>query len=284
MYAYVMRPETLPKSYHKFIVRQGPIHETVLNAVEDSCRGSKVDTVRLMNYVKDKGGERAVAAVRPYLEKPVVDMIPVEALHPHTSSSILATFQSFVGTAQRILPVYLSLTLVPAVVLRTNTVLKDPAGVLAKSIFSAARSTAFLATFCSSYMAQACLQRHIFQRMKWKDNKITYWVAGLFSSLAVLMEKKNRRSELALYCFPRAADSIFLILNDHRLMFTIPYGQLVLFCSSMSAIMFFYENHVKTVSPLVAKLLNRFLEHDIQISSGIEKDAQDKKMIKLNEE
>ena len=33
MYAYVMRPESLPSSYYKFIVRTGPIDEIALEAV-----------------------------------------------------------------------------------------------------------------------------------------------------------------------------------------------------------------------------------------------------------
>jgi len=33
MYAYVMRPNTLPPSYYKFIVRAGPIEEIALEAV-----------------------------------------------------------------------------------------------------------------------------------------------------------------------------------------------------------------------------------------------------------
>ena len=43
MYAYVMRPETLPASYNKFIVNTGPIDKVVLSAVRDQIRGAPVD-------------------------------------------------------------------------------------------------------------------------------------------------------------------------------------------------------------------------------------------------
>ena len=43
MYAYVMRPETLPHSYWKFIVKSGPVSETVLEAVRRNNRGLPVD-------------------------------------------------------------------------------------------------------------------------------------------------------------------------------------------------------------------------------------------------
>mmetsp|Transcript_24958 Transcript_24958/g.30490 ORF Transcript_24958/g.30490 Transcript_24958/m.30490 type:complete len:432 (-) Transcript_24958:466-1761(-) len=210
MYAYVMRKETLPAAYHKFIVNQGPIDGTILNAVEKSCRGMPVDKTAVMEYVQTAGGKEAVKLVKPWLEKRNINMIPNHALHPHTRSSILATIHSFVGTAKRIFPVYLALALVPAMVLRYKRFVANPLGVIAKATASAAQSTSFLAGFCSSYMGQICLQRIIFQKMGWKDRKQIYWLAGFISSASILLEKKGRRSELALYALPRAADSFFL--------------------------------------------------------------------------
>ena len=43
MYAYVMRPETLPHSYWKFIVKSGPVSAVVLEAVRRNNRGLPVD-------------------------------------------------------------------------------------------------------------------------------------------------------------------------------------------------------------------------------------------------
>mmetsp|Transcript_10702 Transcript_10702/g.12911 ORF Transcript_10702/g.12911 Transcript_10702/m.12911 type:complete len:521 (-) Transcript_10702:1325-2887(-) len=268
MYAYVMRKETLPRSYHKFIVNQGPIDGLMLETVQQSCRDLPIDTGKVLDYVKKNGGEEAVKAVKPWLEKQPVKLIPRRALHPHTSSAVVATLESFSGVAKKIFPVYLALALVPAMVLRYKIFVKNPLGVVGKALASAAQSSTFLATFCSSYMAQICLQRMVFESMGWRDRKQVYWIAGFFSSASILLEKKGRRSELALYALPRAADSLFLILNDHRLAFTVPYGELLIFCSSMSAIMFFFENHFNNLSPLVAKLMTRFLSHDVQLSVG----------------
>jgi hypothetical protein len=39
-------------------------------------------------------------------------------------------------------------------------------------------------------------------------------LAGFVASLSLLMEKKSRRSELALYVMPRALDSLFLTLTQ----------------------------------------------------------------------
>jgi hypothetical protein len=47
MYAYVMRPDTLPSSYNKFIVSTGPIAPLVLATVREQIRGVPVNTSAL---------------------------------------------------------------------------------------------------------------------------------------------------------------------------------------------------------------------------------------------
>lgn len=61
--------------------------------------------------------------------------------------------------------------------------------------------------------AVICLHR----KVSTKDHKLVYWVAGGASGLSVLLEKKARRSELALYVLPRAGESLWYILVNRRL-------------------------------------------------------------------
>lgn len=62
--------------------------------------------------------------------------------------------------------------------------------------------------------AVICLHRKVAS----KDHKLVYWVAGGIAALSVLVEKKSRRSELALYVLPRAGDSLWYIsINRHLL-------------------------------------------------------------------
>lgn len=59
-----------------------------------------------------------------------------------------------------------------------------------------------------------CMHRKIAS----KDHKLVYWVAGALSALSVLLVKKSRRSELALYVLPRATESLWYIsVNRHLL-------------------------------------------------------------------
>jgi len=59
-----------------------------------------------------------------------------------------------------------------------------------------------------------CLHRKVFSR----DHKLVYWIAGGVSALSVLLEKKARRGELALYVLPRAGDSLWYILVNRHLL------------------------------------------------------------------
>ena len=58
-----------------------------------------------------------------------------------------------------------------------------------------------------------CLHRKVATR----DHKLVYWFAGGLAALSVLLEKKARRAELALYVLPRSADSLWYILNKRHL-------------------------------------------------------------------
>ena len=65
MYAYVMRPETLPPSYWNFIVKTEPLEKHVLEWVRLNCRGSPVDLAAIESYVVESNGyvQRSVFGV-----------------------------------------------------------------------------------------------------------------------------------------------------------------------------------------------------------------------------
>ena len=62
--------------------------------------------------------------------------------------------------------------------------------------------------------AVICLHRKVASR----DHKLVYWIAGGISALSVLLEKKARRGELALYVLPRSVDSLWYILVNRHLL------------------------------------------------------------------
>lgn len=116
MYAFVMRPESLPRSYQDFIQKTGPVAEPVYKAVRDNCRGCAVDVATLSSYLSGRKGFSSINLV----EFPSI--IPCSIIHPDTKSCLAHNATAASDTFRKTFPLYFSLTFVPFVVLRLNKV------------------------------------------------------------------------------------------------------------------------------------------------------------------
>lgn len=116
MYAFVMRPESLPKSYQDFIQKTGPVAEPVYKAVRDSCRGHPVDVASLHAYLSRVGRSDYVK-----LEE-FPSIIPCSIIHPATNSCLAHQGNATSLTFKKTFPLYFSLTFVPFVVLHLQKV------------------------------------------------------------------------------------------------------------------------------------------------------------------
>ncbi|MCD9559850.1 hypothetical protein HAX54_018174 [Datura stramonium] len=123
------------------------------------------------------------------------------------------------------------------------------------ALTGAIRSTTFLSAFVGIFQAVICSHRKVAS----KDHKLVYWVAGALSGLSVLLEKKARRGELALYVLPRAADSLWYILVNRHLLPDIKNAEVPLFCACMGGIMYYLEHEPDTMAPFLRGLIRRFL-------------------------
>jgi hypothetical protein len=117
MYAYVMRPETLPESYFEFIVKTGPIAKPTLKAVRESNRGVPIDIEALSAFVLGRSGKPGPPGLKP--DSPI---IPCSGIHPQTASCLVHNSKAARATFRKTFPLYLSLTFVPFVVLNIQKV------------------------------------------------------------------------------------------------------------------------------------------------------------------
>lgn len=115
MYAFVMRPESLPKSYQDFIQKTGPVAAPVYKAVRDSCRGHPVDVASLHTYLSHRGADYVKLEKFP-------SIIPCSIIHPGTKSCLAHEVNATSATFKKTFPLYFSLTFVPFVVLRQQKV------------------------------------------------------------------------------------------------------------------------------------------------------------------
>lgn len=253
MYAFVMRPETLPESYLEFITRTGPIAKPVLRAVRESCRGELINVAALSAFVSSRTDGAQFDL------DPSCPLIPCSAIHPGTSSCMAQTSNAARSTFKKTFPLYMSLTFVPFVVLNLQKFMQAPMHTFWTAFRGAVRSTCFLSVFVGIYQSYICLQR----KVSVKDHKLVYWFGGAMAALSVLLEKKSRRAELALYVLPRAADSLWYILVNRHLLPNIKHAEVALFCLCMGGIMYFHEHEPNTMAPFLRGLIKRFLSRGV---------------------
>ena len=327
MYAYVMRPDTLPASYNKFIVRTGPIAAPVLEAARRTLRGEALspamrawlqrhaeqqhpswlqtwfrvapgapagggspvplapfmhsslgpaggaaNTASNASYLMSKGKSAAAlcfdaaewrrgllqalgvtptasaepyrpsaspqtAPARPLLVPAHMSRIPAALMYPRQRVSVLQVLQTALDAGKRVLPLYISLNLVPTVLFRWRSLIRSPTQVLVKNVLSALQSSTFIAGFVGSYMAVITTHRWLFRG----DHKLVYWLGGLVAGAALLLERPSRHTDLMLYVLPRAADSLYTIMADKRWVGTMPHGEVLLFALAMAVLLGTFE-------------------------------------------
>ncbi|ONM63223.1 Transmembrane protein 135 [Zea mays] len=253
MYAFVMRPESLPKSYQEFILKTGPVAEPVYKVVKECCRGGPVDLTALSAHLSNKRNPDLInLTTNP-------SIIPCSVIHPDRASCLAQNVNVVSSTFKKTFPLYFSLTFVPFVVLRLQKFLESPTTTCWRALVGAVRSTTFLSAFVTVFQAAICLHRKVAN----KDHKLVYWFAGLMSGLSILLEKKARRAELALYVLPRAGDSLWYILINRHLLPNIKNAEVALFCMCMGGIMYFLEYEPDTMAPFLRGLIRRFLASKI---------------------
>ena len=91
-------------------------------------------------------------------------------------------------------------------------------------LFSYFKMVKMFLVVCGWCKGVICLHRKVATR----DHKLVYWIAGGISALSVLLEKKSRRAELALYVLPRAGDSLWYILVNRHLLPNIRNAEVLL--------------------------------------------------------
>lgn len=194
MYAYVMRPNTLPPEYFRFIQNTGPVELETLELVQQANRGQLIsqDTLRALIARKNIPIDGLTLPYGPG------DVVPCRLVHCDARSCTHGAMQCFRGAFMRTFPLYLSLFIVPGVVIHFKKFVRAPFSSLARSVLNATRSNTFLASFVTVYLAAVCVHR----RLVSTDHRIAYYIAGLVASTTILLEPKSRRSgKVHLKCF-----------------------------------------------------------------------------------
>lgn len=262
LYAYTMRPDTLPPDFYSFMLKAArcPKEALLLNA--KTVRGGSFDADDALTAIQHlRPTDHALHAASKIA--PGTTLVPCEVLHPWVDGCNATAFDRFTNVFKSFIPVYGTLHFVPMLLLRTQHFKKDPVNMLSKTTIATLKSGAFLATFITLYQYYICMHRQLFKTglIGNFNSKFIYWLAGIACSYpAIFLEDKKRRSELALYVLPKALTSFYKIAYSHHWIFKIKHFEVLMTSAAMGIIMSFYQEEADVLSSFVRKIMFQFFQ------------------------
>lgn len=261
LYAYTMRPDTLPPDFYSFMVKTARCPKEALLLNNINVRGFPITPELAIESIQNL--RPTAHAIKTLTQlSPNAPAIPCEILHPWMEGCHWIALERIVKVFKSFLPVYGTLHFVPMLLLRTQHFKKDPVGMLSKTTLATLKSGAFLATFVTLYQYQICMHRQwvIKNGFRW-NSKYLYYLAGFFCSYpSIFLEDKKRRSELALYVLPKAIQSFYLIAYSHHWIFKLKYFEVLMASTAMGIIMSFYQQEPDVLSSFVRKIMFQFFQ------------------------
>ena len=209
MYCWIFQWPALDPGYHRFIMRIGGVSREQLDALATVLKGRKLD---------DGLHARFNAALPPGVAPLRVDAwrhrgAEARVMHNAPQKSSLRFLAEYWPTAiLRSLRMYLPVYAVPAVVLRLSEIVSDPAAWAQKAgkevAVGSARSALFLGSFCAIGWGAVLGISKIGGNARVVGGRgaeaMHGTLSGALCGLAVLLEKRSRRIELALFVFSHA--------------------------------------------------------------------------------
>ncbi|KAF9356513.1 hypothetical protein BGX26_005167 [Mortierella sp. AD094] len=260
MYAYTMYPDTIPKEFFGFMVKTARVPAEALAINRNIVRGFPLDLKQVRALVdRYRPTKLTIETVSNLPEN--ASVVPCAVLHPWIDSCKKNNMERFVQVTKEIFPVYATLNFVPLLVLRMKRLLKDPINVMSKTTFNTLRSSVFLAIFVAGYQTQICTHRNLLiAGLPLGNSKYLYWLFGLVcAGVSIMVEQESRRAELAMYVAPKAAESLYKILYDKKLVKGVKHWDVMMFSFAMSIIMSFYQKEQQVLSPFVTRLIYHVL-------------------------
>ncbi|GAA5802042.1 hypothetical protein HPULCUR_007502 [Helicostylum pulchrum] len=262
LYAYTMRPETLPPDFYSFMVKAARCPQTALELNAANIRGGPVNAENALLAIKKlRPTKHALQAVGQMAGD--ANIVTCEVLHPWVDGCHATAFDRFYNVFKSFLPVYGTLHFVPMLLLRTKHFKSDPVNMLSKTTIATMRSGAFLATFVTLYQYYICTHRNIFKTglIGTSNSKYIYYLAGFLCSYpAIFIEDKKRRSELALYVLPKALTSFYKIAYSRSWIFKVKHFEVYMTSVAMGIIMSFYQEEADVLSSFVRKIMYQFFQ------------------------
>ncbi|KAI0265887.1 hypothetical protein BC834DRAFT_876787 [Gloeopeniophorella convolvens] len=272
MYSFLMRPDTLPKSYAAWINSAGQIPKEVVSINRDMVRNhtyNPADLERILARPDLLPENLSVLEAWRAAHPPYGSCV---GAHPHVASCAHVPFERFLSVFRWTLPIYGALHVVPMLLFKRRAFLREPTRMALRAGWGTARSAAFLGVFVAIYQGYYCGAQNAYRALERRPrvpawlvaafvSKPSFWLGGLLSGLAVLVEAKHRRGELAMYVLPKGLESAWIAARGKGL---VPFrtgkqGSVLLTAIGMGMVMSTYQNDPQHLSGLVRRILYQFI-------------------------
>ena len=182
--------------------------------------------------------------------------VPDAASKMGLPTTLAALVQLFLRGFRKSLPLYAPIFAVPAIVLGWKRFLRTPGKTLIHVMKGATRSSVFL----GAYVAIGIGIIPQLRKLPLPLGKWLIWIAGALGGMTVLIEKKSRRLELALFMATKFLGSIVKIARKRGI--AVKNADVAAFCASMAIVMHAFVRHPSYVRPTYHSILTRFFDSD----------------------
>lgn len=294
MYAFLMRPDTLPRSYTNWIGQAAKVPAECIKMNIKLVREHTFDVAHLDKILNRSditpSNTTELLSVRNHFLSPSTSepgfyfpfYAPCAAVHPALSSCTSVPLDRFFAVFKWMLPIYGALHFVPAVLFKRQAFTRDPGKVIVKAGLGSLRSSAFLGVFVIIYQTLFCYKHYLHKCLTLLKqssspssnplktlpqslidlliSKGSFWFLGLMSGLSLFVEAKRRRGELAMYVLPKGLESVWIMARGKGWVFkTGNWGEGLLTALGMAMVMSTYQNDPQHLSGLVRRILYQFI-------------------------
>ena len=295
MAAYVVLPRTLEPAYIRFLnthIQTPPVHVHALRRMVSGRTLDLTTPVNGLNAVRARHFPRGSAGAKPL---PAAFARPAgpgggydaaagaaaiggsidgfaQLLHPGESTLWYFVKRWFLGFKLSV-PVYVPVYLTSTLLFSASRLLTRPLPQLQRVAKGIAVSSLFLTTYTAIGVSMLPVLRWLGLRYSVVGPSLAplaVSVAGMIAGFSVLLEKKSRRIELALFVFQKAIDVVWNLASNAKgpwrwllaeVVTGLP-GQVLLFSTALGSIMHAFVRHPHMIRGTYRSMLRRFFDSD----------------------
>jgi hypothetical protein len=154
----------------------------------------------------------------------------------HDGSCEKVAVMKFLTVSVTALKFYLPVHLIPIILFKRKKLSENPRQTIKNAIKNIFKSCMFLATYVSIFRYLLCFLKNY----RHKVDKWNVILGSFFCTFGLLWEPAHRRTELALYLFPRFMEAFWNKLLREGLVKSFQFGEVLVFSLAMGIIMFCY--------------------------------------------